>query len=214
MGQEKRKLEAEAALGGEDAPAEGAKKGPTAAAQGAVDTAAAPSPSAGEPTRPSFAPHPEAGPVHFAELWYFVDNHGGEQGPHSAAAMRAWFEAGYFPPSCKVAASYYGEVPERFWPIGELWANPSAEAFIIVVTREVEVPPDVRPEFEPSDVFTGAKEGYCFKVDLYGLGYYLDQPPEVDPRCTWQELEKDKEEREATRRRLNAAVHFSGEGPS
>ena len=57
---------------------------------------------------------PEAGAIQFAELWYFIDDAGVEQGPHSVSSMRAWFEAGYFPVTSKVAASYYGEVPEAF----------------------------------------------------------------------------------------------------
>ncbi|MBT6471814.1 MAG: hypothetical protein HOK52_11235 [Candidatus Marinimicrobia bacterium] len=30
-------------------------------------------------------------------------------------------------------------------------------------------------DFLPSDKFAGAKEGYVFKMDSKGLGYYLDK---------------------------------------
>jgi len=170
-------------------------------------------PATEPPAAPPFAP-PEAGAVQFAELWYFVDDNGVEQGPHGVGEMRAWYEAGYFLPTCKVAASYYGEIPETYFQIQQLWKTPATEAFMVIITRPVEAAPDVRPEFQPCAQFGGARGGYCFKLDLYGVGYYLDKPPEIDAKCTRQALEKDKEEREATRRRLNAAVHFSGEGPS
>lgn len=137
-----------------------------------------------------FAPPPGAGTVQFAELWYFIDDGGAEQGPHSAASMRAWFEAGYFPLTCRVAASYYGEVPETYWPISDLWEHPAAEAFVLLLSTADEALPEVRDEFFPSNSFVGAKEGYCFKADVFGVGYYLDQPPEIHPKCTWQELEK------------------------
>ena len=153
------------------------------------DNATAP---AAEPpaAAPAFAPPAEAGAVNHAELWYFIDNHGIEQGPHGVDGMRAWLEAGYFPPTHRVAASYYGEVPETFFAIQELWEDPTREAFVPAVTRAVEEPPDVRPEYIASEKFDGAKEGYCFKADLYGVGYYLDNPPEIDAKCTWQYLEK------------------------
>lgn len=31
------------------------------------------------------------------------------------------------------------------------------------------------PSFVPSDKFAGAKNGYVFKMDSQGLGYYLDK---------------------------------------
>ena len=32
-----------------------------------------------------------------------------------------------------------------------------------------------RQSFIPSDKFVGAKNGYVFKMDSHGLGYYLDK---------------------------------------
>ena len=34
------------------------------------------------------------------------------------------------------------------------------------------------PDYVPSDTFEGAK-GYIFKADIYGVGYYRDQPAEI-----------------------------------
>ena len=65
-----------------------------------------------------------------AQLWYYKDSAGQEQGPQPAAGMRQWYEAGYFAGDVNVAASYYGEVPCTFWPISELWQNPATEAFV------------------------------------------------------------------------------------
>jgi hypothetical protein len=159
----------------------------------------------------SFAPPPEAGAIHTADLWYYRDDGGNEQGPQSSANMRAWFQADYFHQAVEVAASYYGEVPEAFFQIKSLWEDPTSSAFI-TVSAQVEEAPEVLPEFQPCEIFSGRKEAYVFKSDIFGVGYYLDTPPKIE--VTYVELEREKEEQERTRRRLNAAVHFSGEGPS
>jgi len=77
----------------------------------------------------SFEAPPEAGPLEQAQLWYYEDNSGMEQGPMPTEHMRAWFDAGFFGPTTKVAASYYGEVPDCMWPIAELWMSPAQQAF-------------------------------------------------------------------------------------
>eukprot|EP00966_Prymnesium_polylepis_P175388 4058762-Prymnesium_polylepis.1 len=69
---------------------------------------------------------PEAGSLD-AELWYYGDNAGAQQGPMTTPQMRGWFEAGYLPDTTMVAASYYGEVPDAMWPIAELWQQPMAQ---------------------------------------------------------------------------------------
>ncbi|KAL1519832.1 hypothetical protein AB1Y20_023337 [Prymnesium parvum] len=74
------------------------------------------------------APPTAAGSLQ-SEFWYYQDNAGEQQGPMTTAQMRGWFDAGYLPESTRVAASYYGEVPEEMWPISELWSQPSAHAF-------------------------------------------------------------------------------------
>ena len=58
-----------------------------------------------------------AGDVGAAPFWYYVDNSGSQQGPFGTAHMHSWHAAGYLLPTTKVAASYYGEVPDEFWPL-------------------------------------------------------------------------------------------------
>ena len=48
-----------------------------------------------------------------AQLWYYQDSTGQEQGPHPAAGMRQWYDAGYFAGVVNVAASYYGVSMDR-----------------------------------------------------------------------------------------------------
>ena len=63
----------------------------------------------------------EAGDVGTAPFWYYVDNSGAQQGPFAVAHMYSWHVAGYLLPTTKMAASYYGEVPDEFWPLSELF---------------------------------------------------------------------------------------------
>ena len=63
----------------------------------------------------------EAGDVGTAPFWYYVDNSGAQQGPFAVAHMHSWHAAGYLLPTTKMAASYYGEVPDEFWPLSELF---------------------------------------------------------------------------------------------
>lgn len=43
--------------------------------------------------------------------------------------------------------------------------------------------------FIPSSSFSGGRQGYVFKIDAQGLGYYLDAPPHLRPK---QQLDKSK----------------------
>ena len=74
-----------------------------------------------------FAPPPAAGALGSAQFWFYRGADGQEQGPQLTSAMRAWYEAGYFD-GVSVAASYYGEVPDVYWPIAELWSEPATQA--------------------------------------------------------------------------------------
>tara|TARA_Y100000817_G_C16830182_1_gene533151 strand:- start:273 stop:464 length:192 start_codon:yes stop_codon:yes gene_type:complete len=50
--------------------------------------------------------------------------------------------------------------------------------FIYLYTRDTNKEPMKNkqlPLFIPSDKFAGAKNGYVFKMDSHGLGYYLDK---------------------------------------
>jgi len=41
---------------------------------------------------------------------------------------------------------------------------------------ELGITPNTGPDFIGAEEFTGAREGYCFKKDHFGLGYYVDRP--------------------------------------
>ena len=85
--------------------------------------------------------------------------------------MRTWFTGGFIPPSTPVAPSYYGEVPAQLWPISALWAEPEAQAFVLAEDAAPEPEAlDARVGFDPSEEFDGAREGYVFKMDQYGVG--------------------------------------------
>ena len=144
-----------------------------------------------------------AGDVGAAPFWYYVDNSGSQQGPFGTAHMHSWHAAGYLLPTTKVAASYYGEVPDEFWPLADLFeaselpfANGAAAATLVA--------PD--PDFVEAARFSGELRGYIFKADDYGLGYYKDQPP--PPRVT---LESIKEEQRA--KRVKAAAILRNDMP-
>ena len=59
----------------------------------------------------------------------------------SGANMHAWFGAGHFPETQQVAPSYYGEVPETFWPISELYEDPNPDAFVLARLRPCALAP-------------------------------------------------------------------------
>lgn len=198
--------------GGEDAPPSKRQRhdeedeAPPAAAPAAAAAASAADSEA-------FARPEEAGAVDTAQLWYYQDSTGQEQGPHPAAGMRQWYVGGYFDDALKVAASYYGEFPVAFWPIRELWRNPKEEAFVLAEgVGAVETTVQHQEEFMPCSFFSGAREGYAFKTDEWGVGYYLDRPPV--PEVNAQLLEAQKEIVLAKAARFNSAQHMKGEGPS
>ena len=169
---------------------------------------AAPAAAASAFTRPE-----EAGAVETAQLWYYQDSTGQEQGPHPAAGMRQWYDAGYFAGVVNVAASYYGEVPFAFWPISELWQDPKKEAFLLAEgVGEVEVAVQHQEEFVPCSFFSGPREGYVFKSDEFGVGYYIDNPPKIEVNAQLLEAQKEIIKQKALR--LNSAQHMKGEGPS
>ena len=61
-----------------------------------------------------------------AQSWYYRGDDGGEQGPFPATSMRSWLLHGMLPHTTVVAPSFYGEVPDDFWTIGQIWETPSA----------------------------------------------------------------------------------------
>ena len=74
---------------------------------------------------PSVAPPPSVADVDGAQSWYYRDDAGGEQGPFPATNMRSWLLHGMLPHSTAVAPSFYGEVPQDFWTISQIWENPT-----------------------------------------------------------------------------------------
>ena len=138
----------------------------------------------------STTPPPDSASLRYATLWYYLDATQTTQGPFDHTSMRAWYDAGYIAPTTPCAPSFYGEVPTYFWPVAELYAKAEdgglglehafcvadevaarAEAAAAVVSRG--------PDFLPSEAFDGPRETYVFKADVYGTGYYRDEPPEI-----------------------------------
>ena len=72
---------------------------------------------------PSSAPPPSVADLDSAQSWYYRDDAGGEQGPFPAISMRSWLLHGMLPHTTAVAPSFYGEVPEDFWTIPQIWEN-------------------------------------------------------------------------------------------
>ena len=142
---------------------------------------ATPAPASGDPTPAAASGHPtpeaepvaapgstvfvcpaEAGQVDHAQLWYYRDHAGVEQGPFSMLSMRSWYEAGYFEGGVTVAASYFGEVPLQYWQIAELWEVPLSQAFVPAAGVETIIEaPVADPEFIPSVEFAGAPRTRC-----------------------------------------------------
>ena len=90
--------------------------------------APAPAPAAAS-SASAFAPPAEAGDVSSATLFYYEDGSSVTQGPFPVENLRAWFEQGFVLPTTLVAPTYYGEVPPKMWPVGELWQDPVRDAF-------------------------------------------------------------------------------------
>ena len=72
------------------------------------------------------APPPLVADLDGAQSWFYRDDTGGEQGPFPATSMRSWLLHGMLPHTTAVAPSFYGEVPEDFWTIPQIWEDPSA----------------------------------------------------------------------------------------
>eukprot|EP00656_Telonema_subtile_P024665 TRINITY_DN26840_c0_g1_i1.p1 TRINITY_DN26840_c0_g1~~TRINITY_DN26840_c0_g1_i1.p1 ORF type:complete len:161 (+),score=30.22 TRINITY_DN26840_c0_g1_i1:157-639(+) len=87
-----------------------------------------------------------------AQFWYYMDQSGEVQGPFYPGELREWMAAGYFSPQQLVAPSYYGEVPQDFTAIEELF-SPISAAFVCgegvadQPPRE-DLPPDAAPVVE------------------------------------------------------------------
>lgn len=204
-------------------PVDAATTAATAAKPAAAAPAAASAPSSSSEPKPlePFAAPEEAGAVSHAQLWYYRDAYGQEQGPQPAASMRHWFLQGYFDGGVQVAPTYYGEVPVAFWPMDQLWRDPKADAFVLAdgagdgtfVGQVDQSAVTYREPFMPCAHFAGYREGYVFKTDEdYGTGYFLDAPPK--PEVNAMLLEAEKEIVKAKAMRLNSAFHMKGEGPT
>ena len=145
----------------------------TAASADSAGTAAAADTEAASSSTADFAPPEGAGLLGSATFWYYRDANDQEQGPHQASTMRAWFEAGFFY-GVSVAPTYYGEVPETYWPIETLWQAPAAQAFMLAGgVEEVQATEEAAP-FIPAHEFAGERVGYVFTTREYGVGYYED----------------------------------------
>mmetsp|Transcript_43231 Transcript_43231/g.71901 ORF Transcript_43231/g.71901 Transcript_43231/m.71901 type:complete len:256 (-) Transcript_43231:467-1234(-) len=143
--------------------------------------------------RERFSQPAEAGDIAYANLWYYIDNNGEQQGPFESANMRTWLEAGYLLWSTKVAPTYYGEVPSKFWPVLELWEYPQVQAFVLASDAVIVVPEaSSGPEFIEAEDFQGYKEGYVYRNDTYGVGYYKDEPP--IPVITFESIQRERME--------------------
>mmetsp|Transcript_23971 Transcript_23971/g.61188 ORF Transcript_23971/g.61188 Transcript_23971/m.61188 type:complete len:183 (-) Transcript_23971:222-770(-) len=142
-------------------------------------------------------PPPQPSELQYANLWYYDDVEGNQQGPFSSQDMRGWFTAGYLPTRTPIAPSWYGEVPVVTWPIDRVWETPSDNAFVMAEDAQVIATTPMLPDFLRSDMFAGAREGYCFKTDdnTYGTGYYRDKPPPIE--ITYDTIMKEIEERKA-----------------
>jgi len=161
------------------------------------ETDAGSAPSDGPPTTAyDEAEPPSQQTLQFTNMWYYTDmQQGAQQGPYSSFEMRSWLTSGYMAPNTLVAPSLYGEVPETMWAITELWSNPHELAFMLAEEAAAKaVFTQVGPEFIACEAWEGAKPGYSFKVDFYGLGYYRDDPQPI-------EITKDELEEEARRKR-------------
>ena len=145
-----------------------------------IDDASAAATSAAVTTVDGEAP-PPISQLMYANLWYFVDMQENLQGPFSSYEMHSWFGCRQLPETTQVAPSWYGEVPATTWPISTLWEGALEQAFAVAEDAAVSAAVAPLPEFIEAERFEGAREGYAFKTDDYGVGYYRDEPlpPEI-----------------------------------
>ena len=73
------------------------------------DTKASASTESREETS-AFSRPSAVGDVEHAQMWYYMDQQGEQQGPCGVDMMRSWFQSGFFPASTQVSPSFYGEV--------------------------------------------------------------------------------------------------------
>ena len=102
----------------------------------------------------SMAAPPDPGTLDHAQSWYYTDDAGGEQGPFPAANMRSWLLHGMIPHTTKVAPSFYGEIPEDFWPISTIWEDPTtawASADVQLQQQQQPPPQQQPPKEQPAD---------------------------------------------------------------
>ena len=143
-------------------------------------------------------PPPSHDELLHAQLWYYEDVAGNQQGPFGVGAMSSWFADGFIPASTRVAPSFYGEVPATMWSIDTLWRAPEQEAFQLApdaaaAAATLAAAQQAAPEFIPSEQFDGPRAGYCFKADHFGTGYYRDDPYEI--KITADELELEQQQK-------------------
>ena len=169
---------------------------PAPAPAPAVEAPEAPPPAPAAASEPGVPPPSHHELLH-AQLWYYEDVSGNEQGPFSVGTMSSWFADGFLPASTRVAPSFYGEVPAEFWPIDTLWSMPEQEAFRLApdaaaAAAALEAAAHAAPEFIPSEQFDGLREGYVFKADHFGTGYYRDDPYEITVTAETIEAEQQQ----------------------
>ena len=141
-------------------------------------------------------PPPAAGDLGHAQFWWYRDPYGVDQGPHATTTMRSWFEAGYIPAVTPLAASYYGEVPSEMWLAAELWESPETEAFVLAEGAAAALQLEAAaPDYIEAAEFESEKEGYVFKFDVYGLGYYKDEEASRPIEVTIDAIEAEKQEK-------------------
>ena len=98
-----------------------------------------------------------------------------------------------------------------FWPILKLW---SPETLVEVAftgsgaLAAPAVPDGSGPPFMESESWQGKKEGYAFRTDMYGTGYYKDEPPPIE--ITTQDIWAEKEARKAKARAFQSHVAPTG----
>ena len=157
-------------------------------------------------------PPPDATSLRAAQFFYYDGGGDNVQGPFGIGEMRAWFEFGYLTPGLHVAPSWYGEVPSTLWPIAAIWpdeATRADEAFACAPeAAAVPAVQRVEPDFIECPSFSGGKDGYVFRTDLYGTGYYKDTPKEIE--VTAASILDEKEEKR--KKALEWASHIAPTG--
>ena len=167
--------------------------------EGASESEPAPKAAAAPSDASAAPPPPDAASLLAAPFWYYEADGAIVHGPFSTVDMRAGYEGSYLQPTLPVAPSFYGEVPTTFWPISALWAEDVAaeQAFVSVVETPTAPVLNTGPEFIEADTFAGAREGYVFRTELYGTGYYRDTPPAIEITAADIEAEKKKRREKA-----------------